>query len=212
MLNRQTKRSVLALFAGVFVVLSARAQPGPASAKWGDIRSEDRIRAEVKGQFSKAGVTGGEHTGFQITANGVTWEVDASADKRLLQMAEQLDGKPAIATGTYAERTGVARVRRILTATALESKTEKGRGEYTDVTVHGTLKVGVIAIGAETTGVTITASAVTWDLDLDGNQQKVASKLNGSKAIISGRLRQGGGVEVKNRFIVKVRSVKPAIL
>jgi hypothetical protein len=101
-------------------------------------------------------------------------------------MAEQLDGKLAIATGTYAERRDGSRVHRILTAQTLRSEAEKGRGEYIDVTVHGTLKSGVIAIGAETTGVTITASAVTWELELKGNQHQVADKLNGSKAIVSG--------------------------
>ena len=126
-------------------------------------------------------------------------------------MAEQLDGKLAIATGTYAQRRDGSRVRRILTAQTLRSESEKGRGEYIDVTVHGTLKSGVIAIGAETTGVTITASAVTWELELKGNQRDVADKLNGSKAIVSGRLRREAGVEVKNRFIVNVRSIKSAM-
>lgn len=65
-----------------------------------------------------------------------------------------------------------------------------------------------MAIGAETTGATITSGAVTWDLELDGKQLKVASELNAGKVIISGRLRPAGGVEVKNRFIVKVRSIK----
>jgi hypothetical protein len=86
----------------------------------------------------------------------------------------------------------------------------KGRGEYIDVTVMGTLKTGVMAIGAETTGVTITSGAVTWELDLEGNQREVASRLNGRKAIVSGRLRSESGVEVKTRFIVKVRSIKAA--
>jgi hypothetical protein len=141
----------------------------------------------------------------------VTWEVDASANKTLLQMAEQLDGKLAIATGTYAERRGGSRVRRILTAQTLDSAVEKERGKYVDVTVHGTLKSGVIAIGAETTGVTITAGAVTWELELVGKQHELAGKLNGSKAIVSGQLRNEAGVEVKSRFIVKVRSIKSAM-
>jgi hypothetical protein len=212
MLRRQIKRCSLALFVGVLVVLSARAQSGLASAKGGDMRSGDYIQAEVKGQLSKVVGTGGEHTGFQIRANGVTWEVDASANNAFHQIAEKLDRKLVIATGTYAERSGVSRVRWILTVEDLESAPEKGRGEYIDVTVHGTLKSGVIAIGAETTGVTITASAVTWELELQGKQQITAGKMSGSKAIVSGQLRREGGVEVKNRFIVKVRSIKSAML
>lgn len=87
---------------------------------------------------------------------------------------------------------------------------EKGAGEHIDVTVTGTLKTGVMAIGAETTGVTITSGALTWELELDDHQHEVAGKLNGRKARVSGRLRNEGGVEVKTRFIVKVRSIKPA--
>jgi hypothetical protein len=196
------------MLVGVLVVLSARAQSEPASAKGGGIPSGDYIQAEIKGQFSTAGGSGGEHTGYQISASAVTWEVDAFANKTLLQMAEQLDGKLAIARGTYAERRGGSRMRRILTAQTLGPEAEKGRGEYIEVTVLGTLKSGVIAIGAETTGVTITANAVTWELELNGNQHQVASKLSGSKAIVSGRLRREAGVEVKNRFIVKVRNIQ----
>jgi hypothetical protein len=87
---------------------------------------------------------------------------------------------------------------------------KKGRGEYIEVTVLGTLKMGVMAIGAENTGVTITSGAVTWELDLEGSQRDIASKLNGRRAIVSGELRKEGGVEVKTRFIIKVRSIKPA--
>lgn len=136
--------------------------------------------------------------------------MDAAATETLLRMAEQLDGKRTIAVGTFTQRRADTRVRRILTADALKPDAGAGRGQSIDVTVHGTLKTGVMAIGAETTGVTITSSAATWELDLDGQQLKVATKLNGRKAIISGRLRHAGGVEIKNRWVVKVRSIKGA--
>jgi len=210
MLRRRIKRCSFALLVGVLVVFATRAQSEPESSKGGGIPSGDYIRAQIKGQLSAAVGTGAQHTGFQISASAVTWEVDASANKMLLRKAEQLDGRLAIATGTYAESRAVSPVRRILTARNLVSGSEKGRGEYIDVTVMGTLKMGVMAIGAETTGVTITAGAVTWELDLEGNQHEIASKLNGRKAIVSGQLRNEGGVEVKTRFIVTVRSIKAA--
>jgi hypothetical protein len=87
---------------------------------------------------------------------------------------------------------------------------ERGRGEYIDVTVMGALRTGVMAIGAETTGVTISSGGVTWELDLQGHQREVASKLNGHNALVSGRLTKAGGVELKARFIIKVRSIRPA--
>jgi hypothetical protein len=210
MLSDQVKRCAVVMAVGVFVVLSVRAESGQASPKGGGIPPRDYIHAEVKGRFSSAAGTGGEHTGFQISAGAVTWEVDATADQMLLQRAEQLDGNLAIARGIYAERTAGSRVRRVLTAGTLVATAAKGRDDYIDVTVQGTLKRGVIAIGAETTGVTITAGAVTWELELAGSQHEVASRLNGRKAIVSGQLRHAAGVEVRNRLIVKVRSIKPA--
>lgn len=208
-MRRRIKCCPVAVLIGVLAVLSSILDhPRPASAQGKAVDEGDSIQAEVKGEFSKAPGAGGENAGFQIRANGVTWEVDASANKTLLQMAEQLDGKLAVATGAYAERRAVSRVRRILTAQALEAGAESGRREYVDVTVHGTLKTGVIAIGAETTGVTITAGTVTWELELDGKQREIASKLSGSKAIVSGQLRYQGGVEVRNRSIVRVRAIE----
>lgn len=84
------------------------------------------------------------------------------------------------------------------------------RGDYIDVTMRGTLKAGVMAIGAETTGVTLTAGTVTWELDLDDRQREIAGRLDGRRAIVSGELRNTRGVEVRSRYIVKVRSIKKA--
>ena len=162
--------------------------------------------------MSKAASPAGEHTGFQIAANGVTWEIDASAAKPLTQAAEQLEGKVALVTGSYSEQQDGSHVRRILTPEKILSGSSKGRGEYIDVTVHGTLNSGVMAIGAETTGVTITAGAVTWELELQRDQRRRALKLSGSKVIVSGQLRREDGVEVRHRLIVKVRNIKPLIL
>jgi hypothetical protein len=49
------------------------------------------------------------------------------------------------------------------------------------VDVVGTLRTGIVAIGGETTGTTITAQDVTWELDFGKNVElrKTAEKLNG---------------------------------
>lgn len=98
-------------------------------------------------------------------------------------------------------------MRRILTVLALESGTATGRGEYVDVTVRGVLKAGVIAIGAETTGVTVTAGPVTWELELRGSQYEIADKLNGGQATVSGQLRHDAGTEIGSRFRSSRQSV-----
>ena len=199
-----------ALLIGALAVLPDAAQSEIQSEQRDTVASGDYIRAEFKGQLRKTAAAAGEPTGFQIVANGVTWEVDASGDATLLQVAERLNGKLAVTTGTFAQRREGSRMRRILSVKTLASGEQAERDEYVDVTVAGTLRAGIMAIGAETTGVTITANGVTWELELERKHNELASDLNGSKAVVLGRLRHAGGVEIKSRFIVKVRSLKAA--
>jgi hypothetical protein len=79
-----------------------------------------------------------------------------------------------------------------------------------DVTIHGVVKHGVVAIGAETTGTTISANGVTWDLELKGRQAEAAAQLDGRMAIVTGRLEPRRGVERRERYVVIVTSIKPA--
>jgi hypothetical protein len=79
--------------------------------------------------------------------------------------------------------------------------------ERIDVTVSGTLKAGVVAIGGETTGVTITADGITWELQLRGKQLEAAGDLNGRNAVVTGRLVRRKGVELPDRYVVEVRSI-----
>lgn len=198
------------VIAGVLALPMADALSYQDSNRGAAVDAGDSIQAEVKGRFGKAAGTTGEHTGFQIAANGLTWEVDVSGDPDLSKAAERLDGKPAIVTGTYAERRSAPRTRRILTARALEAAPAGDRRrEYIDVTMRGTVQTGMMAIGGETTGATIAAGPVTWELALNDRQQEVARKLSGRKAIVSGDVRQVAGVEIGSRVIVRVRNIEP---
>jgi hypothetical protein len=84
--------------------------------------------------------------------------------------------------------------------------------EKIEVTVTGILHTGVVAIGAETTGVTITAKGVTWELDLakSGDAKKSADKLDGKLVTVKGELERRPGVEIKERWIVTVSELRPA--
>lgn len=84
-----------------------------------------------------------------------------------------------------------------------------GAEERIEVTVVGVLHTGVVAIGGETTGATITAKGITWELELGEHAQK-AESLDGKRAVVSGELERRQGVEVKERWIVKVDSLAPA--
>ena len=84
--------------------------------------------------------------------------------------------------------------------------------ESIQVDVVGTLKTGILAIGAETTGSTITAKGVTWELDFGKNDKlrAEAEKLNGKLARVKGSLERRPGVEIKERWIVTVSELANA--
>jgi hypothetical protein len=96
----------------------------------------------------------------------------------------------------------------LLLAATVAGAAPDTRGESIDVVVHGTLKAGVMAIGAETTGVTVTANGIVWELELNGKQLEEAGNLHGRKVVVAGRLAPREGVELRNRLVVKVRSLK----
>jgi hypothetical protein len=84
--------------------------------------------------------------------------------------------------------------------------------EYIQVEIKGKLKTGLVAIGGETTGTVIVAKGATWELDFAGNAelQKLAGTLGGKTVIVKGSYEVRAGVEIKQRHIVTVTSLKEA--
>ena len=82
--------------------------------------------------------------------------------------------------------------------------------ESVTVTVVGTLRTGIIAIGGETTGTTITAKGIKWELDLGKNAElrAAAEKLDAKQVTVTGTLERRAGIEVRERWIVTVTSLK----
>jgi hypothetical protein len=78
------------------------------------------------------------------------------------------------------------------------------------VNVVGTLTTGVMAIGGETTGTTITSSDIVWELMFTEKQSAQASELNGKKVKVTGQLEKRKGVEIGDRWIVSVTSLETA--
>src|SRR6188474_166727 len=81
--------------------------------------------------------------------------------------------------------------------------------ESITVTVVGTLRTGIVAIGGETTGTTITAKGIRWELDFGKNPElrAAAEKLDGKPVTVSGTLERQTGVEIKERWVVTVASL-----
>ncbi len=83
-------------------------------------------------------------------------------------------------------------------------------GKKVDLT--GTLKTGIMAIGAETTGTIIVTKDGTFELSFgkDKDLKAKSEKLNGKQVSVSGTLTVRKGVEVKERKIVEVTSLDEA--
>jgi hypothetical protein len=79
------------------------------------------------------------------------------------------------------------------------------------LTLTGTLTVGVMAVGGETTRITLTVDRITYELDIkDPALRKVAEGLNGKAVTVKGALTIQLGVEVRQRLIILVSSLGPA--
>ena len=78
------------------------------------------------------------------------------------------------------------------------------------VAIVGTLRTGISAIGGETTGTTITAKGITWELQLGErlSYQQAAERLHGKRVIVRGTLERRRGVEIKERWIVTVTELQ----
>ncbi len=185
----------------VAVIVLACAAPALAA-------QSELIEARVHGVLRTAG-GGAERASFEVSAGGVTWQVEVSSDPQIAKRAAQLDGAAVIITGTYAERRVDSRTRRILSARTLEpaSGAEASRASI-EVTVRGTLRTGMVAIGGETTGTTITSGGVTWELELAEHQREIARRSSGKPATVTGRLTEVRGVEIPKRLVLRVARIE----
>ena len=75
--------------------------------------------------------------------------------------------------------------------------------------MRGKLRTAVAAVGAETTGVTLSAGNVTWELDLARlpAEQRDVNRYNGTRVTVRGELQRREGVERPDRWIVVVTSL-----
>ena len=91
-------------------------------------------------------------------------------------------------------------------------KTVNGKPIRSLIEVQGKLSTGIMAIGGETTGTILTTEEGVWELDFSGitKQSELANKLNGKTVVVTGVPERREGVEVKERRIIKVQSLKTA--
>lgn len=78
------------------------------------------------------------------------------------------------------------------------------------VDILGRINSQVMAIGGETTGVTLTAKGITVELDFNAQPElrNKASQLDGKLVVVKGNLTLKRGVEIRSRWIVQVQSLE----
>lgn len=81
---------------------------------------------------------------------------------------------------------------------------------YVKVEVKGTLTTGILAIGGETTGISIRSGAIIWEVDFGDNRRlrQRAERFNGQTVIVEGELERKDGVEVRERWIVHATALR----
>ena len=89
-------------------------------------------------------------------------------------------------------------------------KPEKADGNAIEFT--GKVRTGIVAIGGETTGTTISANGKSYELDFRQNPmlRALARTLNGKDVVVRGTLQQKEGVEVRQRRIIMVAELRAA--
>jgi hypothetical protein len=97
-------------------------------------------------------------------------------------------------------------------ARADQENKEAASKEGKKVELTGTLRTGIVAAGGETTGTIIETKKGNFELDF-GKQKELrdkAEKLAGKTVLVAGTSEIRQGVEVKERKLVSVTSLKEA--
>lgn len=141
--------------------------------------------------------------------------LDEKGDVRLLVAGTEIAGPGFGYAMMKVDRTGVKSVNGVPVARAAGEKPQtpqNGPPHYVKVAVKGKLASEVFAIGGETTGVQITAGNVTFELELGRNRdlRKRAKRLDGQTVVVTGELTLRRGVEIPQRWIVNVKTLREA--
>jgi hypothetical protein len=168
------------------------------------------IELEIKGTVRTGlAAIGGETTGVVIgTKEGFGCELKGVKD-------QSVNKKTCVVKGTYNVKEGVEiRKRAILTVSSIKVADEKPDENYVKARIVGTIKTGVVAPGGATTGTTITAAGVTWELDLSKDKEfaATAKSLDGKLAQVSGtvEVKKATAAPPRPRTIVTVTQIKAA--
>jgi hypothetical protein len=182
-----------------------------AGAGHGGKAAKEGIELEIRGTVRSGLVAiGGETTGTLIgTKDGFGCELQGVK-------GEDLNKKTAVVKGTLTVKEGVTlkRQRMILNVSIAEAAKDNPEENYAKAKIVGKIKTGVAAPGGATTGTTITANGITWELDTSKDKELAAAaeKLNGMTASVSGTVSvlKAKAAPPRPRTVVTVTEIKPA--
>ena len=94
-------------------------------------------------------------------------------------------------------------------ASAVDSAEQKDVEQSVTVRCHGKLRTGIVSVGGETTGTTITFHKWVWELNLQ-DEETVGFSENHNKEPVTaiGTLRKVHGTETKTRWIIDVQTLE----
>lgn len=141
---------------------------------------------------------------------GMSPRIDDQGNVKFMVFSTRIGGPGFGYTLFQMSRDGVKTINGEAVPVAKEEPARQTSEDSIKVTVFGTLKTGLVAIGGETTGTTITAKGITWELDLSESTSfiELAEKLDGKRAVVQGSLERRAGVEVAERWVVKVTALQ----
>jgi hypothetical protein len=103
-------------------------------------------------------------------------------------------------------------MQRIAIAVVIGLLTGSAWAEGKKVKVKGTLRTGVVTIGAETTGIVVQTKKWAYELAVgkDRKRRRKARQLDGKAVVVTGTPTVRPGVEVRERRIIAARTLKAA--
>jgi hypothetical protein len=208
-------------FGGMFFV-SPEAQDARADEA---ARNRQYVQVSVVGKYSAARNS--------ITAAGkpkhaaAEFAIDFGKSPQLADEAAALDGKTVTVRGSLAQcskeeakgkpkcdpersRTGMFLQPVSLKEYKPKSGAPSSKDHGVSVVCRGLIHTDVVALGGETTGVTIEITSdgsQTWELDLEDRELEIARKADGRPVVVSGAFEVRTGIAIRERWIVVVRNL-----
>lgn len=187
----------------------------PSDQTQADLKKSDQlVEVKIRGRLAKEA-----SDKFKIISKNVEWGIQFQEGSPSEAKAATLVGKAVLLSGNLElspkpEGQPISKKQDIKSkivclVRSLESATSEMSDEQIQVRCYGKVRHGIVAIGGESTGTTISANGITWELDLGQSTElrQMAEKLNGKSSLMIGFLELRKGLEVSDRWVCDVEKL-----